>query len=144
MRENSELRSEVAQLKSEKYTDSNVLAMSKELSAVDERLHSVDDKLATAIAQNKADILSMKELVAKDLEISAQQSKIDTLQLEARLGARIDTVAMTATQGIQANSSAITCLQNLVNGITKAYVPNTAIVTPTCYNNCNGCCAGNQ
>ena len=145
MRENSELRSEIAQLKSEKYTDTNVLAMSKELSAVDERLHAVDDKLATAIAQNKADITAMKELVGKDLEIAKQQSKIDSLQLEARLGARIDAVAVTASQGIQANGSAIACLQNLVNGITKAYVPQTAIVANNCCNGCaTTCCAGNQ
>lgn len=144
-KENNDLRAEVSRLRSEKYTDSHVLAMSKELSAVDAQLHAVDDKLEKAIIRNSADIAASRELTSRDLVIAAKQAQIDSLQLENRLDSKISAVAAAANQGIQANAlaiqtnaGAIACLQNTVAGITKTSVPQSAICAPAFSN--TGCC----
>lgn len=138
--ENMELKSRIAQLQSEKYTDSHILDMSKELSAVDEHLHAVDQRLELAITKNTADIAYAKDLLTKDLEIARQQTEISALQTASQLNARIDAVAAAATQGIQANSGAIANLQTLVSGITRTAVPQSAVCS---FNSC-GCCSQAQ
>lgn len=125
-----ELRGEVARLVAEKYTDGHILEVSKNISVVDEKLRGVDEKLAAAIAQNKADIETNFLLSQKNLEIAKLESKNDTLQMEARINAKIDAVA---TAGAQ-TAGAVSYLQQVVNGITKIVVPSAAVC-----NTGNGC-----
>lgn len=144
-RENTELRAEVAKLKSEKYTDAHVLDLGTKLATVDAQLHAVDDKLDKAITQNAADIACNREIMTRDLEIAKKQAAIDALMLENKLMGQINAVASNASAGIQANaigiqgnSDAIRCLKNTVDGITRTAVPRSAICDfSTCM---TGCC----
>ena len=119
------LKSQVAKLEAEKYTDS--IAMSSYKQSVADNKALRDDifmyvnPIANTMAQNQTEIAVLKQQFA-------DKAVADELR-EKLTHARINEVALVANNGITALGGQVACLQNTVSQITKVFVPNTS-VTP--------------
>lgn len=143
----STLKSQVARLQSEKYTDTSILKERdrhlewvKGLATVDAQLQAVNDKLEKSVIKNASDIACLKQNIALQNTIDNQAAKIDMLTLKNELNSKIDYVANVANQGIATNSSAIACLSNTVANITKTVIPSSSVCNLSASNSC--CCNG--
>lgn len=131
--ENASLKAELAQVKSERYTDQKALDYAEKLARNDARLEGVIEKLEALAVQNKADIACLAEKQELNLRIAQLEADKKNLELEVRINNKIDAVAGCANAGIQQLNSNFTCLQNTVNtlvGLTKVIVPADAVCPP--------------
>ena len=132
--ETDRLRAELAQVKSERYTDQAIvgernlqLQWAKELASQDARIAALADAAGKATEQNKADISCLKEQVLLQMQIAKLEIEKESCKCTSRLEAQINQVANTAAMGIQQNANGLSCLQNIVNGLYKIVVPLDAV-----------------
>ena len=112
----SALQSEIAQLKSERYTDNNSIELYKQTRIDNAQLR---DELGTAI----------KALIA---ESANNRTEVAVLKEHAKMAeqltdSKISQVAMQANNGITCLNNSLTSLANTVANITKCVVPITAV-----------------
>lgn len=132
--EADKLRAELAQVKSERYTDQAIvgernlqLQWAKELASQDARIAALADAAGKAAEQNKADIACLKENMMLQMQIAKLETEKESCKCASRLEAQINQVANTAAMGIQQNANGLACLQNIVNGLYKIVVPIDAV-----------------
>jgi hypothetical protein len=119
------LKSQIAKLESEKYTDDVAMSAYKQSVADNKSLR--DDVFAyvnpitQTVASTQTEIAVLKQQFA-------DKAEADRLR-EQLTHAKINEVALVANNGLTALGGQVACLQNTVSNITKVYVP-AASVTP--------------
>lgn len=123
----SALMAENANLKAEKYSDTQDAALYQatrsENTALRTELFNYITPIANEAASNRERVAVLEANVAKNAEVAELREKL----VRAELGGQIATVAQTATSGITQLTTALASLQSTVSSITSTIVPKSAI-----------------